>query len=195
MRTPAESNTKSRILDEAEVLLQVSGYNGFSYKDIAEKLGVKNAAIHYHFAAKSDLGEAVVRRFRERFEKWRERYEKRYENNEVKQLEGFIAIPRSYARNSRVACPIAALEREFEILPEGMREQTKLLDSEMLSWLTNLLAKGKSSGVFTFEDDVVSKSLMVFAALQGASMMVSAGGPQLFEKVVKQIKRDLGLSV
>ncbi|HEY3475881.1 MAG TPA: TetR/AcrR family transcriptional regulator, partial [Anaerolineales bacterium] len=48
-------NSKRTILNMAEDLLQYKGFNGFSYAHISSKLGVKNAAIHYHFPTKEDL--------------------------------------------------------------------------------------------------------------------------------------------
>ena len=54
----------------AEALLQDKGFNGFSYAHIATELGVKNAAIHYHFPTKESLGIAVVKRYRDRFQLW-----------------------------------------------------------------------------------------------------------------------------
>lgn len=65
-----DQNTKERILDIAENLIMSRGYNGFSYKNISLELNVKNAAIHYHFPAKKDLGLAVIRRAQSRFKKW-----------------------------------------------------------------------------------------------------------------------------
>ena len=39
--------TPERILDVAEGLLQARGYNGFSYADIAEAVGITKASIAY----------------------------------------------------------------------------------------------------------------------------------------------------
>ena len=63
-------NSKRTIMNMAEALLQDKGFNGFSYANIASELGVKNAAIHYHFPTKEDLGRAVVKRYRDRFQLW-----------------------------------------------------------------------------------------------------------------------------
>jgi len=63
-------NTKRKILDLTEALLQDKGFNGFSYAHIAAELGVKNAAIHYHFPTKEALGCAVIQRYRDRFQLW-----------------------------------------------------------------------------------------------------------------------------
>ena len=61
---PRRTDTRSRILDVAEDLLQDRGFNGFSYKDVAGALGIRNAAVHYHFPAKADLGVELVERAR-----------------------------------------------------------------------------------------------------------------------------------
>jgi TetR/AcrR family transcriptional repressor of nem operon len=57
-------------MDLAESFLQDKGFNGFSYAHIAAELGVKNAAIHYHFPSKEELICAVIQRYRDRFQLW-----------------------------------------------------------------------------------------------------------------------------
>ena len=66
-RAGEEGDTATRILDSAESLVQVRGFNGFSYADIAAELGITKAGLHYHFAGKAELGEALIRRYSERF--------------------------------------------------------------------------------------------------------------------------------
>src|ERR1700685_2030862 len=61
------SDTATQILDAAERLVQVRGFNGFSYADIAAELRITKAALHYHFAGKADLGEALITRYARRF--------------------------------------------------------------------------------------------------------------------------------
>ena len=188
-----EGDTKDRILDEAQTLFQERGYNGFSYKHISERLGVRNAAVHYHYPAKADLGEAMVHRFRERFAQWVQHLDNKYHDNPVKLLDGFITIPRSYMKRSDMVCPLGVLESNFNILPEPMQRETRHLGRDMRSWLTELLEMGRQTGVFSFDGPAADKSLMISAALQGASIMASAESPALFETTVKQIKRELGI--
>ena len=59
-RQDAQTDTASEILDVAERLVQVRGFNGFSYADIAEALEVTKASLHYHFPTKGDLGKRDV---------------------------------------------------------------------------------------------------------------------------------------
>ena len=60
-------DTATQILDVAERLVQVRGFNGFSYADVAAELKITKAALHYHFAGKAELGEALVVRYAARF--------------------------------------------------------------------------------------------------------------------------------
>src|SRR5262245_3359472 len=54
-KTRSEGDTATRILDAAERLVQIRGFSGFSYADVAEELGVTKASLHYHFAGKAEL--------------------------------------------------------------------------------------------------------------------------------------------
>lgn len=57
------NNTRERILKVAENLLQNNGYNGFSYKDIANHLGIKTSSIHYYFPTKETLGIELIQEY------------------------------------------------------------------------------------------------------------------------------------
>ena len=56
-KSPAASsaNTRDQLLAHAEKLIRTRGCNGFSYRDLAEHVGVKTSSIHYYFPGKDDL--------------------------------------------------------------------------------------------------------------------------------------------
>src|SRR5436305_13829665 len=62
-----EAGTAGRILDVAERLVQLRGFNGFSYGDVAGELKVTRASLHYHFHGKAELGQALIERYAARF--------------------------------------------------------------------------------------------------------------------------------
>src|SRR3981081_3991673 len=66
-RRHLDVDTATHILDVAERLAQRRGFNGFSYADVAAELHLTKAALHYHFAGKAELGEALVARYAARF--------------------------------------------------------------------------------------------------------------------------------
>lgn len=54
------TGTRQRILDVSLDLFAERGYAGASVADIAKRLGITKAALYYHFAAKSDILEALL---------------------------------------------------------------------------------------------------------------------------------------
>ncbi|ABF11771.1 TetR/AcrR family transcriptional regulator, transcriptional repressor for nem operon [Cupriavidus metallidurans] len=59
------SSVREQLLEHASVLMRRRGYNGFSYRDLAELVGVKTSSIHYYFPSKDDLVLEVVRQYRQ----------------------------------------------------------------------------------------------------------------------------------
>ena len=56
MTQPAsDSTTRSRLLDAARELLTERGFSGVTTRAIADRAGVNNALVHYHFGSKTAL--------------------------------------------------------------------------------------------------------------------------------------------
>ncbi len=60
----SQTNTTDRLLDEAQRLVQLGGFNGFSYADISKAIGITKPSIHYYFPTKQDLALELLRRYR-----------------------------------------------------------------------------------------------------------------------------------
>jgi AcrR family transcriptional regulator len=184
------ANSKRTILNMAEDLLQVKGFNGFSYAHIASELGVKNAAIHYHFPTKEELGRAVIKRYRDRFQLW-------INNSRVKDLppekkiDWFFNIYNDTRADQGKVCLIGSMEVEFNTIPEGLQAEVEALHREMLAWLQATLAEGRETGVFHFHGDPAGKAALILSSLQGALQMARALGTRKFCEVVEQLKLDL----
>lgn len=184
------TNTKRAILDLAESFLQEKGFNGFSYAHIAAELDVKNAAIHYHFPTKEALTEAVIQRYRDRFQLW-------IHNSRVKDLSPkeklawFFNIYTSTRADHGKVCLAGSLETEFNSIPDTLRKQTRTLTQELLSWLGTTLSEGRDAEVFHFSGEPESKAALILSSLQGALQMARALGTPKFNEIVEQHKQDL----
>lgn len=55
-----KKDTKSRLIDEAEILFSRNGFYGTSINDVAKKLGVSKQALLHHFTTKEKLYAAVL---------------------------------------------------------------------------------------------------------------------------------------
>ena len=183
-------NSKRTILNLAESLLQDKGFNGFSYAHIAAELGVKNAAIHYHFPSKEELSIAVIQRYRERFKLWINN--SRIKNlSYEKKLDWFLSIYTDMRADKGKVCLIGSMEAEFNSIPEALQEEVKALHKEMLKWFETTLDEGREAGVFQFNGESANKSALIGSSLQGALQMARALGTKKFRDVIEQIKLDL----
>jgi AcrR family transcriptional regulator len=183
-------NSKRTILNMAEALLQDKGFNGFSYAHIASELGVKNAAIHYHFPTKEDLGRAVVKRYRDRFQLWINN--SRVKNlSPEKKLDWFLSIYTDLRADQGKVCLVGSMEAEFNSIPEGLQTEVEALHTELLVWLQATLKEGQDAGVFRFHGNSASKAALILSSLQGALQMARAFGTKKFWDVVEQLKLDL----
>ena len=64
------SDVKTAIIDAAERRMQLGGFGGFSFREIAADVGIKSSSVHYHFPTKEDLAAAVIRRWAEETSKF-----------------------------------------------------------------------------------------------------------------------------
>lgn len=183
----ANTDTKKHILDIAENLLLDRGYNGFSYKNIAGSLNIKNASIHYHFPKKTELGVAIIQRAIHRFQQWATHIDGQdlpYSNK----LDEFCRLFRKFVEQKQV-CLGGALQTDFKTLPEEMQKEAHFFLSTVFQWLENFLAAGKKKGAFSFPGTAKDQALMTIASLQGAIQIVRVTSPASFDATVKQITR------
>lgn len=183
--------TRQRILEVAEDLFQHRGWAGFSYQQIAERLGIRGAAVHYHFPTKTDLGVALLRRYRSSFTWWCEQLRQRKATPEVS-LEGFFALERRYMDEGKV-CPLGVLGVEAEGVPEEVRGEARALASEVLRWLTRVLEQGNSQGILHVAGTPESHALALMSSLQAGLQLARTLGPDAFSTLLEQQREQLGL--
>ncbi len=58
---------KEELLKVAENKVRKGGYNNFSFREIANEVGIKSASVHYHFPTKADLGAELAHQYTDAF--------------------------------------------------------------------------------------------------------------------------------
>lgn len=180
-------DTKDKILVLAERLIQTKGYVAFSYKDIALELGVKNAAIHYHFPSKEDLGMAIIQHnrlgFVQKTKEWKAL-------SHEEQLKNFIATyQRFYAQH--LVCMVGALGASFDVLPKNMQVNLKLMAIEIKVWLEELLHSGLEMGVFGFKETIEEKASVIIAALLSGLILSKVVDDTMFDNIIQGILKTI----
>jgi TetR/AcrR family transcriptional repressor of nem operon len=161
-----EFSTRQALLDAAESLTRTRGFNAFSFRDLAEQIGVRTASIHYHFPTKADLGREVMREYRVRFEAGLDEIRETNARPMAQVGAMFRAFEASLRRGGVcLCCPLAA---EFGTLPEPVQDEVRLFYTRVEAWLAGTLDRGRRDGSFAFKGAPLSVARSILAALQGA---------------------------
>ncbi len=168
-RPTTSPSTASEILDIAEGLVQSRGFNGFSYADVSEKLGITKAALHYHFAGKAELGERLINRYTERFEVALAAIDATA-MPAPERLLAYCDIYRAALRGQRM-CLCGMLAAEYHTLGQPMRDAIVRFFGENQRWLAALLATGRRDGALRFTGPVEQAAKAVIAALEGGMLV------------------------
>jgi AcrR family transcriptional regulator len=189
---PRLTDTREQIMDRAAALLMQHGYKGFSYRDIATHLGVKNAAVHYHFPSKSDLALALVEQYNDILREQTGEF-MASGGPALSQLEGLFAFTARQFGRGQCICPVGAFSVDYEELPEPVREATERFMKDSAIWMTQVLEVGRQQGEFGFEGDARPKAQFILSSLQGARQIARIRGPQVLEVVFAEIRALLDI--
>jgi TetR/AcrR family transcriptional regulator, transcriptional repressor for nem operon len=172
--TPGSASTAAQILDAAERLVQERGFNGFSYADIASELGVTKAALHYHFATKSDLGDALIERYAERFFAALAAVDDD-RTDAVEKLRAYAKLYADVFRDDRM-CLCGMLAADYATLPEPMRERVVRFFDDNEVWLAHVLDEGRKAGALHFQGSARSVARTIVGGLEGAMLVARPYG-------------------
>ncbi len=165
----AESAVSERILDTAEELVQTRGFNGFSYADVAARLEMTSANLHYHFGNKAKLGEALVTRYTERFMAALERIAASGAAP-AERLAAYAALYGDVLRANRL-CLCGMLAADYQTLPSGMREAVVSFFDQNEAWLAGVLREGESTGQLRLRGSVADAARAIVSGLEGAMLL------------------------
>ena len=185
-------NTREQIIDTAFKLLLQRGMNGFSYRDIAAPLGVKNAAIHYHFPSKTDLVKALIEQNHQLLKKATAEF-MAYGGPARPQLEGLFHFTRTQMELGRPVCMVGALSVDYEELTDANKRSLDRFMTDTVAWLAKVLETARAQGEFEFRGGAQSKAVSLLAMIQGARQLARIHGMKMLECTFEQIRTDLAI--
>ena len=169
-----DADTATRILESAERLVQSRGFNGFSYADVAAELGITKASLHYHFASKAELGQALVERYAARFATALGEIESDGGDAPAK-LGAYARIYADVLRKNRM-CLCGMLASDYDTLPGPMREVVIRFFDENEAWLADVLEQGQAEGSLRLGDSAREASRALVGGLEGAMLVARPYG-------------------
>jgi TetR/AcrR family transcriptional repressor of nem operon len=179
------STTAERIKYLAEGYIRNRGYNSFSFREIADEIGIKSASVHYHFPTKGDLAAAVARRYSERFF---EQLGDPQDSTVVPKIliQRYIGAFRHALVKERKVCLCGMLGAEAESLPEPVLEETQRFFQTNLHWLTTVWSRYLNKT--RTEPAVQNRAAHMLAALQGALIVArTLDDVSVFERAIESL--------
>jgi TetR/AcrR family transcriptional repressor of nem operon len=174
-RDSTETNdTAARILDIGERLVQVRGFNGFSYADVAAELDMTKAALHYHFPGKAELGRALIERYTERFVAALADIDERVAEAPAK-LEAYADLYAGVLRGQRM-CLCGMLAAEYQTLPDPMRPAVIAFIDANEAWVEKVLSDGQRAGTIAVPGQAADAARLIVSGLEGAMLVARPYG-------------------
>lgn len=137
MEPKSYSPKASEILDVAETQMRKGGFDAVSFRDLATAVGVKSASVHYHFPAKTDLGQAVVARYANRIlDSLGDPTDKRSLASKLKLLFGVYT---KALHEGDAVCLCVQLGAEARYLPDDVNTEVVAFFDGLIGWTTNAL--------------------------------------------------------
>ncbi|MBS0235191.1 MAG: TetR/AcrR family transcriptional regulator [Proteobacteria bacterium] len=186
------SRTSDDILACARSLIVAGGYNGFSFADIAEVVGIRKASIHHHFPTKVDLVRKLVVQYREDAEAGIADLERQV-SNPREQLGAYLRYWETcISDSSRSFCVCALLATELPVLPQEIAAEIRAYFRFLSGWLTSVMERGAQKGSLGLTDTPRVEAETFMAAVHGAMLSARAyGDPKMFALVTNPHLRRL----
>ena len=177
------SSKKFEILDAAQEIIQTRGYNGFSYADISKAVGIRKASIHHHFASKSSLGVAVVRRYRETFNNCLAEFEsggKKW----IDKIRSYAMLYEDVLLKNRL-CLCGMLAADIETLPRLLQKEIRTFFDDNEAWLAKVLSTRYKSMSNSRLNEI---AWQIISTLQGGVIMARMQNKtKIFSSTVREL--------
>lgn len=186
------STTYDDILRCARTLIVAGGYNGFSYADIAEVVGVRKASIHHHFPTKADLVRALVVLYRAEADAGMAALERNHPDP-VDQLSTYTGYwEQCLGDATSTFCVCALLATEIPLLPPEITTEVTAYFRALSSWLASALKRGKRAGTLALAGSAHAEAELFMATIHGAMLSARAyGDTSVFREITQPLIKRL----
>lgn len=179
-------DTRTALLNAAEHAVRARGYDGFSYADLANAVGIRKASIHHHFPTKADLALVLIERYCANLFAT---LEKIAASNITAgaQLTAYIAVCRAALSGGDELCLCVAFCTGRDHLTAAVLAKLDNYHIVSARWLAVVFTTGQSDGSISGVTNAEDEAYGCLAQLEGA---------QLIARAAKDVKRfDLAVAM
>ena len=158
--------TRSEIVERAKSLFYEHGYDGTSFTDIVNAVGVYRGNINYYFKTKDDILKAVIDRHLEEFGALLAEWTTRHPDPRDRLIDFVHMIAERQAALTRYGCPIGTLNTELGKDRPELQQSARALFDLFRDWLAEQFrALGSSS------DEAIALALHLLGRAQGVAVI------------------------
>jgi TetR/AcrR family transcriptional repressor of nem operon len=170
------STTAEDILASARALIVSGGYNGFSYADIADVVGIRKPSIHHHFPSKAELVTALVAGYRKEVEAGIANLEHAIPGP-LDQLNAYIGYWKTCIGDASAPfCICALLANELPVLPPEVAREVRAYFRFLSGWLNGVFERGAGQGLIDLSETPRVEAEAFMATVHGAMLSARAYG-------------------
>ena len=166
---------REQLLEHTLILIRQRGCNGFSYRDLAELVGVKTSSIHYYFPSKDDLILEAVKEYSRRI------------SERLAGISGDLPVldqarqylePLRQTCGSNQICLAGMVSTEILSLPESVHSVLKDFYHVNENWLAKLLERGQKERDTPYPVPPAMLAQVIYGALQSGLIAARLFGTQ-----------------
>ena len=178
-------DTKTALLNSAETAARTLGFDGFSYADLAEDVGIRKASVHHHFPSKAKLSAALMQRYHENFDAVCANIEQNAVSGGA-QLLAMIEQYRQGSRDGKQLCLCASFSATRDSLPADVIQIVCQFRAMVINWVTIAFENGQKDGSISGVADPALEATATLSLLEGAQLAArSEENPLYFEDAIK----------
>jgi len=162
-------NKETAILKVTENMIRQGGYNSFSFRNVADMVGIKSSSVHYHFATKEDLGAAVTKHYTDNFINSLGNPEEHCAAGQHP-IEIYINAFKNALNQDKRICLCLMLGTEIDVLPERVVNETRAFFKRNIAWLE------RAYTALGLVDDANTKAVQTLTLLEGAMLTTHVMG-------------------
>lgn len=187
-------DTREKILDSAQRLIQTRSFHGFSFQDIADEVGIRKASLYHHFDSKDDVAVAML----DRAADWvRAQLEKTDGLEPPARLEAYFDVFRLIQGKGERMCPGGSFAAVLDVVSSPVQRALHHFTKMHLDWLEDVIREGAERRQFAIGGqrprDV---AVQIFAGVQGALLTARlTSDPHTLDTVAAEFRSYLGYAL
>ncbi len=188
-------NTRTALLDSAEIAARQRGYDGFSYADLARDVGIRKASIHHHFPKKADLAFDLIDRYAARFAQALDDIDGT-DGAAATKIDAYRRLYRDALSGGTQLCLCVVMSAGRQSLTEPVLDRLHQFHQDSVAWLQRVYAEAIVDGSVAGLTHAKAEAHATLALMEGAQLVARAeGNVEPFDQAAAALMSRLTLDV